>query len=174
MSGELHEIKIQDGDYVYLEDSLAVLRGEEQELDLYASLAGRVHFSKLWKERSHVQQGDLIFIIVPPDHGAWIGEILVPLHEAGKISKGQVVRIRISNELEGEYDALEGQVQRIASVPDGNGYIMVEATLDKKLATVRGEALEYMPGLTGSAEIFVKDHRLIERFFGAYSEILNP
>jgi len=165
INGEFFEIKVKNRSNVHNNESLATLYNNESRETLRSSINGQIHFVDFWEKRSNVQEGDLLFRIVPSNHGSIIGKIKIPANQAVKIEKGQRVKIHLSEQLNAKYSIIEGIVHNISTMADETGNIVVKARINEKLTTVNGKEVDFKPGITGTAEIIIEDLRLIERFF---------
>ncbi len=132
---------------------------------LKSSIAGKVSYLSFWNENQTVNNGDLVFTIIPIKSLGYIGKIKAPIQNAGKIKIGQKVNIRLANYPDTEFGVLNGIVENISLFPDKEGNYLVDVTLDKELITSYNKKIEFQQEMSGKAEIITEDLRLIERFF---------
>ena len=165
ITGDFAEVHVKDGQMVEENTLLTTLTNNETDTSIRASNTGQVHFVDFWKTGMPVKKGDLLFRVVPKDHGAFIGRLELPQQLKMKIDEGDRVRIRISKNQLMEYEILEGVVQNITSVANEKGAVQVEIALGKALVSESGKNIDYQLGMSGSADIITEDLRLIERFF---------
>ncbi len=130
-----------------------------------SSINGNVSFLSFWNENQTVNQGDLVFTIIPKGDISFIGKIKAPAHNSGKIKVGQAVNIRLANYPYTEFGMLEGIIKSISLVPDKDGFYLIDVKLPKKLVTTYKKEIEFKQEMRGSVEIITEDLRLIERFF---------
>lgn len=173
IDGTFLKLNIQDGDRVNSGDLLGMITNDGADMMLTSNMSGQIHFIDFWKIGRHVKQGDLLFTIMPTNHGPYIGKLKVPINQIAKIRKGQQVRIYLSEDIILKNDIIESTIQRIGTVPDQDGFLSVEVKIGERLATISDKEISYMPGTTGKAEIIVEDLRLIERFFYQLRNIFN-
>ncbi len=141
------------------------LRNWELKFVLQSSIDGKVSFLSIWSENQTVNQGDLVFTIIPKGNTTFIGKIKAPAHNSGKIKVGQRVNIRLANYPYTEFGMLEGTIKIISLVPDKDGYYLIDISLPKKLITTYNKEIEFKQEMRGTVEIITEDLRLIERFF---------
>jgi len=98
--------------------------------------------------------------------------MLLPASGAGKVRAGQKVAVKLSNYPYTEFGYIEGKVQSISLVtqPYDTGTKMIDAYLVlvemyRGLTTNYGEELDFQYTTGGTADIIVKDRRLIARLF---------
>ncbi len=173
IDGTFLKLNIQDGARVNSGNLLGIINNNRAETILKPKLSGKVHFVDFWKIGRKVKQGDLLFIIMPSNHGPYIGKLKVPINQTAKIRKGQQVRIYLSEDIMLKNDIIESTVQHISTVPDKDGFLSVEVKIGLRLATINDKDISYTPGTIGKAEIIIEDLRLIERFFYRLRTIFN-
>lgn len=173
IDGTFSKLNVQDGVRVNPGELLGVINANGEEIALKSELSGQVHFVSFWKIGLQVKRGDLLFRIVPSNHGPFIGELKVPINQTVRIRKEQQVRIYLSENIILKNDIIESKVHHISTVPDQNGFHSVEVKIGERLATINDKEISYTPGSIGKAEIIVEDLRLIERFFYQLRNIFN-
>lgn len=145
----------------------------EMTYALTSDIEGKVAFSKLWSKNQTVNQGELLFTIIPKENSAFIAKLKAPAQNSGKIKKGQAVKIKLENYPETEFGSLKGKIDSISLLPDENGFYLVTVSLPLKLITSYNKSIEFKYEMRGSAEIITEDLRLIERFFYQLKNIFN-
>ncbi len=149
------------------------LRNWELKFVLQSSIDGEVSFLSFWNKNQTVNQGDLVFTIIPKGNNSFIGKIKAPAHNSGKIKIGQRVNIRLANYPYTEFGMLEGTIKSISLVPDKDGFYLIDVALPKKLVTTYNKEIEFKQEMRGSVEIITEDLRLIERFFYQLKNVFN-
>ena len=132
---------------------------------LKGNIDGRLSFQKPWVENQTVNQGDLIFTIIPTETSHYIARLTTPARNSGKIKVGQNVNLKLDNYPDTEFGMLAGTVNNISLIPDKEGFYRVDVNLPSKLITSYSKEIEFKQEMGGSAEIITEDLRLIERFF---------
>jgi hypothetical protein len=125
-----------------------------------------------WSDNQNVNNGDIVFSVVPTNQTMVVGKMLLPAKGSGKVQVGQRANIRLNNFPDQEFGYLEGIVEHISDIPDPNGNYVVELRFPKGLITNYGIELPSDRQLMGSAEIITEDIRLIVRFFNPIKRIL--
>ena len=131
---------------------------------LRSSILGKVCFLNVWSINQTVQEGRLVFSIIPDKNSSFIAQLKAPVQNSGKIKIGQTVNIKLENYPDVEFGILKGKVNRIAVIPDKEGNYFINVSLPKKLITSYNKEIAFKQEMLGSAEIITEDLRLIERF----------
>lgn len=145
----------------------------EYKYVLKSNIKGKVSFLNFWSKNQNVNQGDLVFIIVPNENSTFIARLKTPTQNSGKINIGQNVNIKVENYPDSEFGVLNGTVKNISLMPDNDGLYSVNVELPEKLITSYKKEIEFKQEMRGSAEIITEDLRLIERFFYQFKEVLS-
>ena len=149
------------------------LKNWELKFVLQSSIHGKVSFLSFWNENQTVNQGDLVFTIIPKGNNSFIGKIKAPAQNSGKIKIGQTLNIRLVNYPYTEFGMLEGVIKSISLVPDNDGFYLIDVKLPEKLVTTYNKEIDFKQEMQGTAEIITEDLRLIERFFYQLKNIFN-
>jgi multidrug resistance efflux pump len=143
----------------------------EQKYVFKAPFPGQVEFLKFLSENQFVHSGEEVFGIIPKESNIF-GQVLLPSGGAGKVKIGSRVTIKLDNYPYMEYGSVEGRVNSISllSQPRKSEQQTIETyllvvELPKGLLTNYGERLEFRHEIGGTADIIVKERRLIERLF---------
>ncbi len=140
---------------------------------LQSKIAGRVSFLNIWNTNQTVQDGDMIFTVVPTENSAFIAQLKTPAQNSGKIKAGHKVIIKLENYPDTEFGTLQGFVKSISLVPNSQGLYVVTVSLPDKLTTSYGKNIAFKQEMIGSAEIVTEDLRLIERFFYQFMKVMD-
>ncbi|KAA3620335.1 MAG: HlyD family efflux transporter periplasmic adaptor subunit [Flavobacterium sp.] len=141
------------------------IRTWEMQYVLSSKIDGRVSFFNYWSKNQNVEQGDLVFTIIPVSNKDYIAKLKTPAQNSGKIKTGQLVRINLENYPETEFGTLEGRIESISVIPDSDGYYLIDVALPEKLVTSYDKEINFKHEMRGAAEIITEDLRLFERFF---------
>ncbi len=139
---------------------------------LKSEINGSVFFLNHWHQNQTVNQGDLVFTIVPDENNAYVARLKTPARNLGKIGRFQDVHISLESYPQEEFGLLKGKVESISMVPDEDGLYLVEASLPEALLTSYNRQLEFKQEMQGTAEIVTSDLRLAERFFNRFKQAL--
>lgn len=140
---------------------------------LKSNIEGKVSFLNYWNTNQTVNQGDLVFTIIPTQSSSFVAKLKAPTQNSGKIKIGQIVNIKLENYPETEFGVLKGVVKNISQIPDKEGFYVIDAELPKKLITTYDKEIDFKQEMPGSAEIITEDLRLIERLFYQFREIVK-
>ncbi|WP_299122163.1 HlyD family efflux transporter periplasmic adaptor subunit [uncultured Winogradskyella sp.] len=140
---------------------------------LKSDINGNVSFLNFWNNNQTVNQGDLVFTIIPIENSSFIAKLKTPAQNSGKIKVGQNVNVKLENYPDTEFGVLNGKVKNISLIPDKEGLYFIDVELPKKLITSYNKNIEFKQEMRGSAEIITEDLRLIERFFYQFKEIVK-
>ncbi|MFY0629890.1 MAG: HlyD family efflux transporter periplasmic adaptor subunit [Flavobacteriaceae bacterium] len=138
-----------------------------------SSIDGQVSFLSYWDKNQTVKTGEQIFTVVPSEKKSFIGQIIAPAANSGKIKKGQKVLIQLANYPSDEYGELNGTVSSISLAPNQEGNYLIGVALPEKLTTTYDREIDFRQEMKGNANIITEDLRLIERFFYQLRNILK-
>ena len=140
---------------------------------LKSNIDGKVAFSNYWSVNQTINQGDLIFTIIPTESSTYIAKLKSPASNSGKLKIGQTVNISLENYPESEFGTLQAKVNHISIVPDDKGHYLILAELPKDLITSYKKTIEFKQEMTGSAKIITEKLRLTERFFYQFKNVFK-
>jgi hypothetical protein len=140
---------------------------------LKSNINVNVSFLNYWNTNQTVNQGDLVFTIIPSENSSFIAKLKTPAQNSGKIKLGQNVNIKIENYPDTEFGVLNGTVKNISRIPDAEGLYIVDVELPSKLITSYKKEIDFKQEMRGTAEIITEELRLIERFFYQFREIIQ-
>lgn len=140
---------------------------------LQSEIQGKVSFLNYWNVNQTVNQGDLVFTIIPNGNVTYIAKLKTPIQNSGKIKVGQRVNIKLENYLDTEFGVLNGTIKNISLIADSEGFYYIDVELPKKLITSYNKEIDFKQEMRGSAEIITEDLRLIERFFYQLKDIFK-
>ena len=145
----------------------------EMKYTITSDINGNVAFSKLWTENQIVNQGELLFTIIPEKNSTYIAKLKTPAQNSGKIKIGQTVKIKLENYPETEFGSLKGKIKSISVLPDSDGFYLTQVVLPEELVTSYDKKIDFKYEMRGAAEIITEDLRLIERFFYRIKDIFK-
>ena len=139
----------------------------EQKYVLKAPFDGRVEFLKFIADGQFVEAGESIFGIIPKENHIY-GQVLLPASGAGKVKQNSKVVIKLENYPYMEYGYIEGYVSSISLVTQTQKTekstvetYLINVELPNGLTTNYEEVLDFKYELGGTADMIVKDRRLI-------------
>lgn len=144
----------------------------EQKYIFKAPFDGKVEFLKFIADGQFTQAGESVFGIIPEENHIY-GQMLLPANGAGKVKNGSKVIIKLENYPYMEYGYIEGRVESISlvtqtqQIKEGTSVetYLINVELPKGLTTNYNKVLNFKYEIGGTADIVVKDRRLIERLF---------
>lgn len=145
----------------------------EKKFVLKSSISGGISFLSVWNINQIAKSGDLVFTVIPSNNESYVGKIIAPANNLGKIIKGQKVQIQLANYPSGEYGELNGSVKSISLVSNQEGNYLIDVNLSKELITTYNKKIDFRQEMRGSANIITEDLRLIERFFYQLKSVLR-
>ncbi|WP_460220030.1 HlyD family secretion protein [Psychroserpens sp. MEBiC05023] len=145
----------------------------EQQYVLSSDIDGKVSFLNFYSINQTVNQGDLVFTIIPKEYSSYIAKLTTPSQNFGKVKLGQKVNIKLENYPEAEFGVLIGEIQHVSVIPDDEGNYVVDVLLPEELITSYNKKIDFKQEMRGSAEIITEDLRLIERFFYQFRQVLS-
>ncbi|NKI28316.1 HlyD family efflux transporter periplasmic adaptor subunit [Arenibacter sp. 6A1] len=148
------------------QELLAALMDWEDKNLLRSPISGRVSFFDVWGKYQNIQEGQVVFTIVPIGKQELVARCQVPIRNSGKIKKGQRVIIKLENYPYREWGTLDGKIKTISEVPKTGGnqeYVVYVEVND--LNTSYGKTLEFKQEMTGAAEIILAEVTLLQRVF---------
>lgn len=153
------------------QDLKANIAAWEQKYVFKAPFDGKLEFLKFLSEGKFLQAGEEVFGVIPEEHEIF-GQVLLPANGAGKVKQGSKVAIKLDNYPYMEYGYIEGYVSEISLMTQPQKTeqstietYMVQVELPNGLTTNYGESLDFKYEIGGTADIIVKERRLLERLF---------
>jgi len=148
----------------------------EFEYVLKSEIQGRAYFFNHWIKNQSVEQGEMMFTVIPSKESSYIAKLKTPVQNSGKIQVDQKVLVKLQNYPDTEFGTLQGSVESISKVPfrenEINAYL-VNVSLPDSLITSYNKRIEFKGEMLGSGEIITKDVRLINRFFYQLKELVE-
>ena len=149
------------------------IRDWENRYVLKSKMDGKVSFLSYWSVNQTVNQGDLVFTIIPSENSAFVAKLKSPAQNSGKVRVGQNVNIKLENYPDTEFGTLQGTVNTISLIPNQNGLYLIDVVLPSTLITSYNKTIDFKQEMRGTAEIITEDLRLIERFFYQFKNVLK-
>ncbi|WP_286859791.1 MULTISPECIES: HlyD family efflux transporter periplasmic adaptor subunit [Sphingobacterium] len=159
--------------------SINNLRAQSQEWEkkyiLRATIPGTLQIENHLKTQQFLESGRPVFSLVPKKI-LLTADVSLRSQGAGKIEIGDRVNLKIEEYPYEEFGYIKGNVKEISastteSEKDGNLNMLLVEFPD--MITSRGKNIKFKTGMTGQADIILKDKRLIERFFHNISKIFE-
>jgi len=145
----------------------------ENRYVLKSNIDGKVSFLNVWNENQTVNQGDLVFTIIPSNNSSFIAKLKSPAQNSGKIKVGQTVNIKLESYPETEFGTLQGIISSISLTPNQEGQYLIDVSLPDTLTTSYNKNIVFKQEMKGVEEIITEDIRLIKRFFYQFKSVLS-
>lgn len=145
----------------------------EQSYVMRSPVKGTVNMMGSWRRNQFVDAGQLMMIVLPDVNPISVGRAKLPAAGAGKVKVGQIVRVRLSNYPYSEYGYVEGLVCTISAIPDKESNYFLEISFPNGLLTNYGKELPHARQMIGTAEIMIKDKRLINHLLEPVMNIFS-
>jgi multidrug resistance efflux pump len=145
----------------------------EMQYVLSSKINGEVSFLNYWSQNQTVNNGDLVFTIIPSKNSSFIAKLKTPAQNLGKVKIGQIVNIKLQNYPDYEFGILKGKVNSISEISNKEGFYTIDVSLPKKLITSYNKEIVFKQEMRGTAEIITEDLRLIERLFYQFNKIIK-
>lgn len=149
------------------------LRDWEYTYVLSSSIRGRVSFQEFWAENQYVNSGEVVFTVFPLNTETLIGKLVLPSQNAGKVTIGQKVLVKLDNFPYQQYGMLVGKVKNISVSPNKEGNYFVFIHLPEGTKTSYNKTLPYEQELIGNAEIITEDLSVAQRIFYKFKDVLK-
>ena len=145
----------------------------EMKYVLSSKINGKVSFLNYWSQHQTVNQGALVFTIIPNENAAFIAKLKTPAQNLGKVKIGQIVNIKLQNYPDYEFGVLKGTVHHISEISTKDGFYTIDVSLPEKLRTSYNKEIEFKQEMRGTADIITEDLRLMQRFFYPFNKIMK-
>lgn len=83
---------------------------------LKSNINGNVSFLNYWNTNQTVNQGDLVFTVIPSENSSFVAKLKAPAQNSGKVKIGQQVNIKLENYPDTKFGVLNGEVKSISLV----------------------------------------------------------
>lgn len=149
-----------------LQQSLSRLSAEVENWKrnylIIAPAEGIVSFYDLPRQQQYVRKSDKVMAIIPyQETDQLIGQLELPVSEAGKVKSGQKVRLKLDDFPFRTHGIVRGFVEEKALLPRENGYF-IRIALPNGLQTSSGGMLPFRQQMQGKAEIITEYKRLLD------------
>lgn len=151
----------------------AQIKAWQRDYLLESPIDGTVTQMGIWSSNQNVNTGETIFTVSSTKDNKPTGKALIPVQGAGKMKISQRVNVRLNNFPDQEFGYLIGYVSSISTIPNSDGFYIVEINFPNGMKTNYGKLLPITQQMTGSADVITDDIRFIERIFMPMKKILK-
>ena len=149
------------------------IRDWENNYVLSSSIEGIASFQEYWGVNQYVNNGDVIFSILPTETSNLVGKLTIPSQNAGKVTTGQKVLVKLDNFPYQQYGMLVGKVKNISISPDKQGNYTIYISLPKGTQTSYNVDIGFEQEMLGNAEIITEDLSVAERIFFSFKDLFK-
>lgn len=172
-SSEERKLSLQETELVFAKQNLLNEISEWEDKNIIKSpVAGRLSYNQVWGVHQNVEEGDVVFTIVPFMRKDLLGKCIVPVQNSGQINKGQKVYLKLDNYPYREWGMIKASVKSISEVPSRAEVPAYIVYLDvDSLVTSYGKELILHQELIGTAEIVLEEVTLLKRIFYQFRQL---
>jgi len=172
-TSEEQKLSLQEAELVFAQQNLLNEISEWEDKNIIKSpVAGSLSYNQVWGEHQNVNEGDVVFTIVPYMRKDLLGKCIVPVQNSGQINKGQKVYLKLDNYPYREWGMIKASVNSISDVPSRAEVPTYIVYLDvDSLVTSYGKELILHQELIGTAEIVLEEVTLLKRIFYQFRQL---
>lgn len=171
-----HQKSINDQQHRFhlaIRNLVSAIESWELNYLLQSPTKGIISFTENIHSQDRVNAGEKIFAIVSDLPGKLIGHLKFSSAGSGKVEEGQIVRIHIDGYPYMEFGSIEGRIQSTSLVSNANHLYSAKVSLPNRLMTTYKKQMVFRGELTGTAEIYTRDMRLIERILSPVRHLFH-
>lgn len=173
ITGKLIGWNVISGDSVSNNATLGVIISSNgNTYELTSPLSGKAYTTSTFIEGGIVNNGDLLFKILPSKPKNYQAIIKLSPSFSGKIMSGQKVQIKFS-ERESQKNVITGYVTQVSRIADDQGMFSIQILISNGVGSIDDEYLIQITRKKVKAEIIVGNPRLLEYFFASTKSIFN-
>lgn len=149
------------------------IRKWEYTYVLSSSINGVIGFQDFWGRNQFVDSGTIVFSILPTDTSTLVGKLVIPAQNAGKVTVGQKVFVKLDNYPYQQYGTLIGKVSSLSITPNSDSNYTVYISLPNGTETSYHKSFNFTQELLGNAEIITEDLSVAERIFYKFRDLFQ-
>ena len=130
-----------------------------------APISGIISFPEQLSSKQFLSASSQVFTVIPNDKNI-IVDAQVAAGGIGKVSPGQLAKLKFDIYPHATFGYVEGEVMAISPISDDGKY-NISIALKDGLTSNYGNQLEYRPEMKARLEILTEDVRLFQRIFGS-------
>ena len=172
-TSEERKLSLQEAELVFAQQNLLNEISEWEDKNIIKSpVEGRLSYNQVWGEHQNVEEGEVVFTIVPYMRKDLLGKCIVPVQNSGQIIRGQKVYLKLDNYPYREWGMIKASVKSISEVPSKAEVPAYIVYLDvDSLVTSYGKELILHQELIGTAEIVLEEVTLLKRIFYQFRQL---
>lgn len=153
-----------------LDDLKKAVKTWKDNFLVIAPADGQVRFYADLKVGQFVNNGDILFNILPENKGGYVGKVKLPVDKSSKVKEGQDVNIKFGRYPFREYGTVRSKVSKVYPVAKDNAFY-ADIVIKNDLVTTLNRKLEYYHQMSGKAEIITDDKTFISKLFEKFTAI---
>lgn len=130
-----------------------------------APISGTITFPEQFAAKQYLATNSPVFTVIPTDDNI-IVDAQVAAGGIGKVSRGQLAKLKFDVYPAATFGYVEGEVMAISPISEEGKY-KISIALKEGLTSNYGNQLEYRPEMKARLEILTEDVRLFQRIFGS-------
>ncbi|MDT0677792.1 HlyD family secretion protein [Autumnicola musiva] len=144
----------------------------EDEYTIKSPIDGKLAYNEVWNEHQNVEEGEVVFTVVPFSRNKFFGKCTIPVKNAGQVRKGQQVYLKLDNYPSTDWGMVKARVNSISEVPSRGVLPSYIVYMDiENLTTSYSKELVLSQELVGTADILLEKVTLLERVFYQFRHI---
>ncbi|MDA8689292.1 HlyD family type I secretion periplasmic adaptor subunit [Rhodobacteraceae bacterium] len=169
---ELAKVVAQKSELI---EALPRLKDRVSRTQIRAPMDGVINTLNFRTQGGYVRTGDIVLELVPTGE-ALVVEAKIKPQDISRIKTGDEVRIRLSAYNSMKYGHVSGKVNRISpdAVSDNTGsdgsHYLIDVSIESELL-IKGAAVEFLPGMTGSVDIISGKRTVFEYIWNPIARV---
>ncbi len=155
----------ESGENVQKNQVLASLKANDSIIPIKSRSEGRLLIN--CHTQSFVNEGDILFSIVPENIRNVYGILLIPQEKINRIKLGQNVKIELMDFPAKSYGLIDGEVSKIYPIPDNDAGYKVEVQLKNGFISTNNYKFDYSPLIKSKATVFLSSESFLKRFINS-------
>jgi multidrug efflux pump subunit AcrA (membrane-fusion protein) len=132
---------------------------------------GKVYFQTILRENNFVSAGEKLLTVIPL-HEDYMANLKIPFEGAGKMVKGQTVKIKLNDYPYKEYGCLLGTLENISLAANTDHYFAT-VSIPEGLKSNFNKSLLFKENMHGIGEIITDDRSVLGRIFENVTYVFN-
>lgn len=159
-----------------LEESIQLLKSTiliwEEKFLIKSSVSGNVFFSEFRHENQITKVDEEVATVIPQSPISLVAKAVIPISEFERIVIGQKVTVKVTNFPNMHYGILKGTISSLSQIA-GDKEFSANILLSDGIVLTYKENISFIHQLDATAEINIKDRRLISNFLNPLKNVLK-
>jgi hypothetical protein len=165
ISGKLDRLLVTSHEAVKAGQPLAYYSANEATNAKYimtTSRSGRMSFSGVIYEGMAINANQVLFYVVPKQEN-FVGEMMIPQRNMGKIKEGQQVLVKLRSYPFEEYGMIRGKIDYISDIPYKDSVFICRVNFKVINSSDMNKSIHLTQGMTADAEIITQEATILQR-----------